>query len=101
MNDTISIFNSQGGLVPLASIDPTLIAALSPERRQRFDALRAAAETSAAAEAELRAADSAVSDATKAEAQARQALARARPVKTFHQLWQSEVQAKHDALTRD
>jgi len=84
---TLNIFDSRGGLLPLEALDADAIAELSPERKLRFDGLRAAAETSAEAEAELKAAEKDLSHAVKVEAVARQDLLRIRPPKTFHSLW--------------
>lgn len=90
----INIFNSKGGILPRESI---VTDGLSPERRERLDALYAAAESNADAEREAAEAERAQSAALRAESDARQALNRVFPPTTFFDNWKREFRDPHEA----
>lgn len=96
-NSSISVFDSRGGLLPRDSINRD---GLSAERLERLDALYSAAEAEAAAQAELTAAEKAQSAAVRAESDARVALERVFPRKSFHSLWLDEFAAKQAERVR-
>jgi hypothetical protein len=81
-----SVFDSRG---QLQRISKEAVAKLTPERQERYKALREAADANTAAEAELKAAEFALHGdadhpgAIHVESAARQALARLQPAKTF------------------
>jgi hypothetical protein len=87
----IEIFDSRGQVRTTYSSEE--ITALSPDRKQRFEKLRSAAQESEAAELALKTATDDLHTAVRDHTAAVEALDRVKPKPTFHDLWKQTFQA--------